>query len=235
MGYLHGGYEMIETNNIDIINTRIKRYNLAIFCGYDNVGKNHIMDIIAKKYKYNIFNPDYNFINKFLPVNEMWSFFMYFLMIYKSMDNPKVDSPLLISRDVLCGAVYNNDETIMKEYSEIINKINHIHILIKCSKESYINLLKVRNPRITYFKILNEYENYLKYTERYENYLNKYNLPYIVFNNEYNEITGEHNKKICGGCDYFKENKCINEIINTKNGTKVMGVEYTTPRCYLFK
>jgi hypothetical protein len=115
-------------------------------------------------------------------------------------DNIHIDAPLIFDRSALCGAVYNNDASIARDYAEKVKSHEPLHVLITCdSRENYEKLLAVRGSSTSI-----TYEDYLVYTERYRCYLEAFELPYVEIVNIYDENSGDLLSKTCEGCSHFK-------------------------------
>lgn len=180
-------------------------YKLVPVCGYDNVGKGNLL----KKFnKINpIFYPDYELICNTVPKDKRWTYFMYFLDLYNKFGRVLRNADIMVfDRSAICGAVYNNDESIAELYSKLVNNLSICHILIKCTESDYYKLQDVRDSDTTF-----EYSTYLEYTNRYEYYFNKYNINYVIFNNVYNEDLAYNSKYSCGGCSFNKYGICTNK------------------------
>ena len=199
-------------------------YDLIVVCGYDNVGKVYVENIISNGKP--IFHPNYSLICKNVNKEGRWSFFMYFLTILNTFKDSIIkDKPLLFDRSSLCGAVYNNDIDIAREYSKMIKDFKVLHILVTCEEESYLKFCSVRDSDIK-----ESYDLYKIYTERYRNYLNIFNLAYIEYINKYDEDLGNKLSSTCGGCKHFKDGVCINRNVTDKSS-----ISYKSKRCIYSK
>lgn len=189
---------------LSYINDRINKLDLIIVCGYDNVGKGMILDLLSSKYK--VFHPDYKFICEHVSKEDRWTYFMYFLDILQTFKSSfQTETPLVFDRSSLCGSVYNNNPYIAKMYASKLKDLNVLHVLVTCDKPTYVKLSEVRNNDTKF-----NYEDYLIYTERYKSYMNLLDISYVEYNNIYDETLGNYLSKVCGGCSHFKNNMCIN-------------------------
>lgn len=171
---------ILKLNNLEGLCNLIsdKKYDMIIFVGYDCVGKNYIMEETRKMYKSitnvepTIFNPEYTFVDKYVPLKYRWTYFMYALTVIKEM-KVKYECPLLVNRSSLCGAVYNGDDSIFSEYIYQISNLNVLHVLVVCSYDQYKKNKKSREEEMTpddvskFYEYTNRYECYMKMLDRY--------------------------------------------------------------------
>lgn len=187
--------------------------DLAIVVGYDNVGKGMVLDSLREFYSTDgrdvpVFHPDYTITGKHTPPEGRWTYFMYLIdFLAKMRDTFNVKYPMLIDRCALCGAVYNIDGSIAEDYANRLkaSKLSVIHILVTTDEYSYNKFQEARGSDQKF-----SYEDYIFYTRLYREYLNKYNLPYVEFNNKVDIGIVEEYKGLCITCGHWKTNKCIN-------------------------
>lgn len=180
--------------------------SFIIVCGYDNVGKGRLLTELRRHYK--LYYPDYDLICKATSQKDRWTYFMYFLDIYSKLNwSLSIRDSVVFDRSAICGAVYNKDESIAIMYEGYMKDIDHIHVLVKCTKEDYEKLQEVRDSEVKF-----TYEEYLIHTELYEYYFETYELDYVVFNNEYDYNYGEFSKHTCLGCSFNKYGNCTNKF-----------------------
>lgn len=184
----------------------------VIVVGYDNVGKGLVLDSLKEflddKYGEDIpvFHPDYSITGKHTPPEGRWTYFMYLIDYLQKMKKTfSTRIPCLIDRCALCGAVYNIDGGIAKEYADRVKGMNLIHILVETDEDSFYGFQDVRGSDQKF-----TYDDYKFFTRLYEEFLRKYDLPYYIYENHYDKDFATKSLNKCATCGHWKTDRCVN-------------------------
>lgn len=177
--------------------------------GYDCVGKGRLIDELSSKLNMPVYHPDYSFLHDRLPreyrglVN--WSYFDIMRVVYPP-DQTFIKDPVIFDRGMVSAAVYNEDPSLLDEYSKKIEGYNVIHILVTARDKDYIKYAELRGE-------VPDVDKYYTYTGRFYEYLESYDLKYFVFVNPYDDEYAASEEVLCDDCKNYNFPNCLHPKI----------------------
>lgn len=182
--------------------------------GYDGVGKGKVLDLLSEMYGVIPYRPDYNLWQKYDHRNIdrwkisgfFWDVFSHFKELYGELK-----APMLFDRGVISGAVYNDDDRIAADYMSILRNAHVLHILVTCSESDYYKFQRSRGASFIPY-----YQEYRDYTDRYIQALTKAGLPWMIYENSYDEEESIRLASTCRGCGHYSYGWCRHPDMNCR-------------------
>lgn len=186
------------------------KYDAIVVEGYDGVGKGRVLEKISEILGVVPYRPDYNLWQKYdHRIIDRWKISGFFWDVFSHFNNSPL-KPMLFDRGVISGAVYAEDDRIVKDYKKILRDMRVLHILVTCSLEDYEKYQELRGSRLADYEVCREY------TKRYKDYFESAGVLYTIYENKYNEDTAKEVAQTCAGCGHYSYGICRHPDINSK-------------------
>lgn len=165
------------------------KYRFIALVGADGMGKTYLADALQTQGAA-VYHFDKEFFYNGTGKKKQYFYNLFFWDVWSKLKtNLEIIRPLVWDRTALCGAVYNGDLSVLKEYQERLKGERVLHVLVD-GTGIIEDVLERRHPDWSDWEKSQYIDRAKLYTNRYEGYLrNCSELDWVIYKNMYDMDT----------------------------------------------
>lgn len=169
--------------NWDDLYEFMEGYDVVVFVGADGCGKSTVVDKLGHKYRFRPYHFDKQFFYRGMPRERVHYYNLQWWDTFRTFrTSMRIMQPLVFDRSALCGAVYNNDQCILEEYSKRIEGCHVLHVLVT-GEERIRSTVNSRHKDWSKKKKDEYVERGIEITDRYRQMMDDADILYVEVEN----------------------------------------------------